>query len=158
MKKSIRHSGVLMMLGVFAIALMGSAYTLWYEDLSQTTMRDRGPSTSTGPFTTGTAVVASEGTFDATGTSSGTDGRLVAGRSDRDRAGNLEGGVADLLGLDGNGTGAGAFQYSNFPEGKPQPTCEGVIETSDSGDANDDASNNVLNLYAGGLYPYAGCE
>lgn len=63
------------------------------------------------------------------------------------------------LGTGGRGQNIALFTQGNFSPNKPQTECTGVIGSSTTvGNANDTADNNTLTLYAGGLFPYAGCE
>lgn len=130
MKKSIRHSGVLMMLGVFAIALMGSAYTLWYEDLTLEAEIE------TGELNLDWSI---DGDIDGSG---GTPVVAILDEGDT----NLE---FAPEGEESNGTTVPANKL---------PECDATID-GDEGAANGDSGDyNVLDLDLTGLYPYAGCE
>jgi hypothetical protein len=151
MRKAFRHTGVLMMVGVVALGLLGAAYTLWYEQLTLNT------TISTGTLDADWSFHSWDGAnFAATSSASG-NGKPVVYLLNP--ATTLEGGVATVMGLGGSSSGYDLFTNANFPAGKPQPGCTGSITTDNgTGQANDAADNNVLNLTMTGLYPYAGCE
>ena len=139
MRKAFRHSGVLMMVAVVALGLLGAAYTLWFEDLRLEATVETGTldadvsihDLAVGSANEGLPVVALPSVTITTG------------------------GVATLL-----GNNYGAFTNANFPTGKPQPTCDGVVSDSSDGLNSNDNENldNLLTLTMSGLFPYAGCE
>lgn len=128
MRKAFRHTGVLMMLGVVALGLIGAAYTLWYENLELT-------------------ATVSTGTFDVDG--------------------SVHGAAVPVVSLNNGGTylttaqAAVATGQSEAVIGSKMPSCTQAVGTdTDPANNNDDQDidNNVVQLTASNLYPFAGCR
>lgn len=146
------------MLGVVALGLVGAAYTLWYEDLVLETTIETGTLDADWSFHAWEdGGTDGEGTF-ASNSGSGAGKPIV--RIVNPAVANPSGGVG--LGTTGRGNNIALWTNSNFDlyGGKPQTQCSGVLDSTNLvlADANDDAETNELSLYAGGLFPYAGCE
>jgi len=145
MRKAFRHTGVLMMVAVVALGLIGASYTLWYEKLTMTT------TVTTGNLDANWSIHSwSNGAFSANSTATGNGQPVVHVATAAETV--LNGGVATVLSdglLKGKTTDASysLFLESNFPAGKPKPTC-----TASGGNGND------LVLTMSDLFPYAGCE
>lgn len=138
LKKTFKHTGVLMMVGVFALGLLGAAYTLWYEDL---VLR--------ADIETGTFDVD----WSCEGEDPGAEGPDVNGDGVVDECDTSAHAVAS--------TDLGRT-YKVPPEGKG-PECSLLRSDLNPPDvdfptANDKGTNNLLELTLRGLYPYSGCE
>lgn len=149
MRKAFRHTGVLMMLSVVALGLIGAAYALWYEDLTLSA------TVSTGTLDADLSIHDLDTT---TANAANNTGLPVVGLPPAGFQG-----VASYLdgpnrNFENGASGYANFTNTNFPAGKPQPTCAGGLSTNSSAANNNTGSNNVLSLAMGGLFPYAGCE
>lgn len=132
----------MLLFGVFALGLLGAAYTLWYEDL-----------TLHADVSTGT--LNADLSFESAGPVVGIPPQGFDG-------------VASWLDTDGSRHFTnGAQGYTNFTVAnftfqdvvKPKPTCTGdVTDGGGNQNGNTPGDENLLTLYMGNAYPYSGCE
>lgn len=147
MRKSLRHTGVLMMLAVLALGAVGAVYTLWYEDLSlharvQTGNFDVDWSCETDP-----------------------DGHTYPGAATEDIGAegvtNVERcpqSTEPVVSLDEGGTFHPADELSNIPRvAEKLPECAVGLGDNAHADNAGQGDDNVLILHLADLYPYAGC-
>jgi hypothetical protein len=146
LKKSFRHTGVLMMVGVLALGLLGAAYTLWYEDLTLNT------TVQTGTFDVDWSceTPGSEDPLDCSGAAVG----VVS--LDNGESYHYDTTLPPLSEIEGIE--------------EKLPTCTAAISDDPTGDQTGaGGTNNVLDIGVGtdlddgttddvGAYPYAGCE
>lgn len=157
MRKASRHSAILLLIGVFALGLLGAAYTLWYEDLKlnvDVTTSTLDADVSVHPWIPNEQGPG--GAFQTAAVLSGSQvgsGRPVVIQCSQPIPTNFTTSANYVY----NNLAQFGCTFGDFPVGKPTTICNSSISTDALAGGNEAPDNNVLTLSLSGLYPYAGC-
>lgn len=151
MRKASRHSAILLLIGVFALGLLGAAYTLWYEDLKlnvDVTTSTLDADVSVHPWNS--EEFGDSQTLPGNYPNSGRPVVIQCSQPIPTNTTTSANYVYTHLAQFG-------CTFGDFPPGKPTTVCNSSISTDATAGGNEAPDNNVLTLSLSGLYPYAGC-
>lgn len=139
MRKTFRHTGVLMMVAVVALGLVGAAYTMWYETLNLN-------------------ATVSTGSVDVNWSTEPV-------HADHPDAVPQNATSDEVIGLGTNGVPSGLWYHFNIPTQPGRPADAKFVQNCSigvggTGDTIEPAnpSQHTLVINATGLYPLTGCE